>query len=382
MKYSTGLWNYYNIGDYDSDVMAKDFTDLGFNLVMSCEYDCEKHDKAEFIRHLDLLHERGMKVVVCDSRSVWTRLTKFGEEKFKSGMKAAVEDFGSHPAVYGFHVGDEPSGSQMEDMIRAYKLVKAAAPNLHPFVNFLPIWREDNFKDTLGVEPDRYGELLDDVVERAGIEIMCYDYYGQCAYFDRDDYTELYFENLRVFGEVARKHNIPLFTTLLSVGHWSMRCPNEDDIRWQISTAVASGAVGILWFFVYERNHPDGSFRVPPIDLFNERTETFGWLSRQNRTFMKFFAPQLEDYEYVDTFAVGRDYGGFKRWQEGDCGIKKFEWIVNENAPLVLARFRNGDKERYVLVNCEREYPVKINVVREKGNVGKWMAAGQLEIFD
>ncbi|MFR6640694.1 MAG: hypothetical protein ACLUSP_04700 [Christensenellales bacterium] len=153
MKYATGLWNYYNTGEYDPEVMAKDFADLGFNLVMSCEYDPEKHDKAEFLRHLDLLSERNMKVIVCDARARWTRLTERGEEEFIKGMNAAAADFAAHPAVYGFHVGDEPGAKQMPDMIKAYKLVKAAAPHLHPFVNFLPIWKEPNFKEWLGVEP-------------------------------------------------------------------------------------------------------------------------------------------------------------------------------------------------------------------------------------
>ncbi len=382
MKYVTGLWNYYNTGEYDPVVMAKDFTDLGFNLVMSCEYDPEKYDKAEFLRHLDLLGERNMKVIVCDARAGWARLTERGEEEFVKGMAEAAIDFASHPAVYGFHIGDEPSAKHMPDMIKAYKLVKAAAPELHPFVNFLPIWKEPNFGEWLGVEPEEYGELLDKIVKEAGIEMLCYDYYGQCAYFDRDEYTEIYFENLRVFGEVARKNGIPLFTTLLSVGHWSLRPPTEDDIRWQISTAVASGVTGILWFFVYERNRPDGSFRVPPVDLFNERTETFGWLSRENRTFMKFFAPELEDYEYKRTYSVGRDYGGFQRYKSGDEGIDDIMFIVNPEAPVLLAVFEGEKGRRFMLVNCHREFPVKLCVKKEKGGLTGWFATGQLRIFD
>lgn len=382
MKYATGLWNYYNTGEYDPEVMAKDFADLGFNLVMSCEYDPEKHDKAEFLRHLDLLSERNMKVIVCDARVRWTRLTERGEEEFIKGMNAAAADFAAHPAVYGFHVGDEPGAKQMPDMIKAYKLVKAAAPHLHPFVNFLPIWKEPNFKEWLGVEPEKYGELLDKIVKEAGIEMLCYDYYGQCAYFDRDEYTELYFENLRVFGEVARKNGIPFFTTLLSVGHWSLRPPTEDDIRWQISTATAAGVTGILWFFVYERNRPDGSFRVPPIDLFNERTETFGWLSRENRTFMKFFAPALEDYDYVKTYAVGREYGGFPVFKPGDEGIDKIEFIITPEAPTLLAVFAGKKGKRFMLVNGHRELPVKIKVSRENDGFTDWLAPGQLKIFD
>lgn len=386
MKYKMGLWNYYAIGGYDVETMAQDFTDLGFNFVMSCDYNPDApdfHEKGLFLHHLDLLHERNMKVIVCDARTGWNRLTTQGEEAFLKGVKQAVEDFGSHPAVYGFHIGDEPNGKQMDDMIKAFKIVKAAAPHLYPFVNFLPLFaKDDYFEQVLGVPHDKYGELIDRVVKEAGIELLCYDFYRQCTYFNQEQGEKDYFENLRLFGEIAKRNDIPFFTTLLSVGHWNYRIPDEDDIRWQISTAVASGVTGILWFYVYARNKPEESFRNQPVDLFNMRTETFGRLARQNRIFMEFCANQLEDYEYVDTYAVGKEYGGFKAWTKGDFGIDEIELTDGTSAPLLLARFHGDKGYRFVIVNCERKMPAKIKVVKKEGGLNRWFAPGQMAIFD
>lgn len=381
-KYKMGLWNYVNTGVLAPEAAVRDWEDLAFNLVMSFEFDPEKHDKKEFIKSLDLCAEKNMKVIVCDKRTYWHNLTKNGEEIFRKEVDEAVCDFGAHPAVFGFHVGDEPSGKQMDDMIKAYKIVKAAAPNLSPFVNFLPIWEEDNFKDTLGVEPEGYKDLLNRVVKEAKIEMLCYDYYGQCAYFDRQANENIYFKNLKIFGEVARENNIPLFTTLLSVGHWSLRCPTEDDIKWQISTSVAMGVTGILWFFIYERTL-DGSFRVPPVDLFWERTETFSWLSRQNRTFMRFHAPLLEDSEYDKTYALDIPYADLPLF-DGGYGIEKVERVVNGEAPLILTHFK-GKQERLVLVNADRNYPVRVRITFSKECAFKsfdtWMAPGQMNVI-
>lgn len=381
-KYKMGLWNYVQTGVIKPEAAVKDWEDLAFNLVMSFEYDSEKHDKKEFIKGLDLCAQKNIKVIVCDKRTGWSTYTKEGEESFRYGVDEAVKDFANHPAVSGFHIGDEPSGSQMADMIKAYKIVKSAAPHLSPFVNFLPVWEEDNFKDTLGVEPDGYKDLLDRVVKEAGLEMLCYDYYGQCAYFEKEKSEALYFKNLRVFGEVARENNIPLFTTLLSVGHWSLRCPTEDDIKWQISTSVAMGVTGILWFFIYERTL-DGSYRLPPVDLFWERTQTFNSLSRQNRIFMRYNAPLLENTEYDQAFAVGIPYAGLPLFG-GGYGIEKIERIINEKAPLILSRFK-GEEDKFVLVNADRDYPVKLRISfsedSDKKTYEVWMAPGQMDII-
>lgn len=381
-KYNMGLWNYVQTGVINPEAAVKDWEDLAFNLVMSFEYDCEKHDKKEFIKGLDLCAQKNMKVIVCDKRTLWSTYIRAGEEHFRQGVSEAVKDFGNHPAVFGFHIGDEPSGSQMADMIKSYKIVKSVAPHLSPFVNFLPLWEEDNFKDILGVEPEGYKDLLNRVVKEAGIELLCYDYYGQCAYFDKEYNEALYFKNLRVFGEVARENNIPLFTTLLSVGHWSLRCPTEDDIKWQISTSVAMGVTGIFWFFIYERTL-DGSYRLPPVDLFWERTQTFNSLSRQNRIFMRYNAPILENTEYDQAYAVGIPYAGLPLFT-GGYGIEKIERVINDKAPLILSHFK-GDEDKLVLVNADREYPVKLRISFSEGSDKTtnevWIASGQMNII-
>lgn len=381
-KYQMGLWNYVSTGVLSPETAVKDWEDLAFNLVMSFEYDPAKHRKEDFIECLDLCQKKGMKVIVCDSRTRWHNLTRQGEEIFRKEAADAAADFASHPAVFGFHVGDEPCATAMDDMIKAYKIVKAAAPHLSPFVNFLPLWEEDNFKDVLGVEPGGYKELLDYVVKEAKIEMLCYDYYGQCAYFERKKSEELYFRNLKMFGEVARENGIPLFTSLLSVGHWSLRCPTEDDLKWQISTAVSMGVTGILWFFVYERTL-DGSYRLAPVDLFWERTQTFSALSRQNRIFMRYLAPLLENTEYDATYALDIPYAGLPLFK-GGYGVEKTERVVNRNAPLILAHFK-GKEDKLVLVNADRNEPVRVRMTfsaeKAEKSFDAWLAPGQMNII-
>lgn len=383
-KYQMSFWNYVHTGVLNPKEAVADWQALGMNLATSFHYDPTKHKKKDFLKMLNECKKRNIQVIVCDKRTDFVTIRKIGKEAFEENVKQAVRDFGSHPATFGFHVGDEPNKAGMEDMIFAYKTVKKYAPHLKHFVNLLPIWHDDGFEKSFGFPPSGYKAYLDEIVKEAGLDILSYDCYAQCCYFEQDKYQDVYLENLKVFGEVARENNIPLYTSLLSVGHWSLRCPNEDDFRWQLSTATAMGCTGFLWFFIYERFY-DNNFRVPPIDLFWEKTETFEWLSRQNRIFMRFIAPQLQDYTWESVKTLNTTVCDLPQFEDGDYGVKKIQLAVNETAPLMIANFKGEKDNRVVIVNLERQLPTSITVTVKNGDAEwkhrQWLAAGQILTF-
>ena len=45
---------------------------------------------------LDACKKRGMKTILCDSRTHWKVLTEKGEKAYEEGVKRAVADFGNH----------------------------------------------------------------------------------------------------------------------------------------------------------------------------------------------------------------------------------------------------------------------------------------------
>jgi hypothetical protein len=199
------------------------------------------------------------------------------------------------------------------------------------------------------------------------------------------------------------------WTTLLSVGHFRYRCPREDDLRWQVNTAAAHGAKGLLWFFFYMRE-PHDNYRVAPIDEHGERTETYQWLSRVNRTFLKWHAPVLLECELVHSSHVGKAWGG---WPAFDGSGRTAKAGSSAGTPLVISEFKHGNGSDYVAVvnNSQRDSTQAEIVVRghkpnlhrvgwlaressltdstghgaEHGadyiKVQRWLAPGQMELF-
>ena len=388
-----GFWNYVPTGDIDNKQAVADWETMGFNLPFSWDYDEEKHDKKEFLSMLDECAKRNMKVIVSDARTLWKNLTEKGEEEYIKGVERAIKDFGAHSAVFGFHIGDEPTKEQMPDMIKAYRIVKEKAPKLSPFINHLPYW--EDFADKKAY--DEHVAFLDDVVKQSKAETLCYDYYGQMGVNDGERLVDLYFKNLNLFGEVARKNNIPLWTTLLSTAHYNSKKLTEEDIVWQLNTAIAHGCTGLLWFYVYFGSLVNGSYRDYAIYNYEEKCEyndMFKYLSRSNRALLRYVTPILNNCVFDCVRHINKSFGYTPLFTKDEFEIKNIEIIVNFDAPLIVSRFINSQngKPVYFIVNNDREKPTKINIEYKDGAVtdthGRlqapdgWLAPGQATIIE
>ena len=391
-RYYTSFWNYVKTGEIENESAADDWKKMGINLPMSWEYIDGVSDKKSFLGMLDACKKRGMKTILCDSRTHWKVLTEKGEKAYEEGVKRAVADFGNHPAAFGFHIGDEPNKTQMPDMIKAYKIVKKAAPHLSPFVNFLPYWEDYADEESFTA----HIAYMDGVAKEAGLEMICYDYYGQMATNESERLIDLYFKNLNAFRQIAERNHIPLWTTLLSTAHYNSKTITEDDIMWQIATAAAHGCTGIFWFYVYFRNLVNGSYRNYPIANYSEEKEygdVFYYLSRQNRIFLKHYASRLEGFCLSAVRHFNVSYGFTKLFKKGEFEIEDVNIIVNKEAPLIISRFVNdGGQVKYVIVNNDREKSVKAKFFY-KGNYSEaqvnrmqlpdlWLGAGQMAVID
>lgn len=333
-KYPIGFWNYTPAGLlHAADV--KDWADLGMTLAHSPEY-APGMDKEAMLEILDACAERGIKVIVCDHQRAGWGGASTDPEGYKAKFREALEDFGHHPAVMGFHIGDEPwSDDAFADCIAAHRIQLEMAPHLTPFLNFLPYW-EGQEKDVL--KAPTFAAWAEEFTAKSNLRILCYDCYSQMNPGHEGFHT--YFQNLYKFSEAAHAAGTIPWTTLLSVGHFRYRCPKEDDLRWQLNTAVASGMKGILWFFIYMRN-PAGNYRIAPIDEFGERTETFTWLSRVNRHFLHQFGDFFNTADHKITYHIGKAYGGYSLY--------------------------NGQEETILSVTCDQELDGVIGFFEKEG---------------
>lgn len=286
-KYPISFWSYTNLkehGSHFTEAEIESWADAGFTVPQTPTCDpADPAQKAQMLRILDWIGKHGMKAIVCDPRAYW-RAGPNGPgalpPDYAEQFRAAVKDFGGHPAVFGFHVGDEPDADAKKTFFEACRIQKEIAPKLHPYANLLPWF--PGIEKRAGT--DTWQHYLDEFAKEARPDLFSYDCYVQMN--PGESGWAIYFENLRLYREAALRNGIPFWNTLLSVGHFHYRVPNEDEIRWQFNTTVASGAQGVLWFFYYMRQ-PEANYRLSPIDEHWNRTPTYDYIRRVQKSFQR-----------------------------------------------------------------------------------------------
>ena len=339
LRFPIGFWNYVPITLQDASAV-KDWADAGMTLTMGPDFG--QGDEAAMHRILAAAAAADIRVILCHADGTADALRAKGEDRYRAGLERAMAPFRGHPAVYGFFVGDEPGTAEFESFCLATRIQKELAPEWTPFGNLLPwYW---GMEERVGFA--RWPDYLDAYVGESGSPLLSYDYYAHL----RDDPAGQkdgingFFRNLREFGEAARRHGIPFWTTVLAQGDVDVRVPTEDDFRWQLNAAVAHGARGILYYFMYMRK-PHRACRVSPIDEHYERTETFERMSRVNRTFLKWQAPVVQELEFARASHFNAAYGG---WPEFDG--KGLAAEVTSSVPLILSEFRHRDGRDFLMI--------------------------------
>lgn len=333
-SFPMGAWVYRDLNQVTKKDID-DWRDCGLTLTFSPNYDPEKHDKQKMLDIMDYCYECGIRLIVCDRRARWGKAAEEPEE-YKKRFQEAYNDFGKHKATWGFHVGDEPSLDAAPNVVKAYEIQLEVAPELVPFINYFPFY-----------EP-RIDDIAKAIFPNIEMKHMCYDYYAQMVKGQKPDG---YFKQLKKFKEHADKYGVPLWTTLLSMGHWAYEEPNRNDFIWQISTAVASGCEGLLWFHFYTQK-ASANYRNGPINKFGERSLTYINMSEAIREFHLVHGEHFSHLKLVKSYHVGEAFGGYDLFKEGDSDvILKVEDVRNHN-PLILSFFKDENGDDYFAVVC------------------------------
>ena len=343
-KFSLGFWNYAYL-DIIGDAPVKDWIECGMNLCLSPTFRPGIDKPEDMIALLDECREKGVQLILADPRCGWTGAST-DPEAYKIRFLEMLEDFGRHPAVYGYYVGDEPSAKYMADAMAAIRIQKELSPEKIPFINFLSYWDGVEERYLGGMDFD---EWIDDFIKKTGLSQISYDRYSQMNPPDAvESGIDTYFKSLNRMMAAAKRNGIPLWVTNLSVGHLNFRCPNEDDFRWQLNTSVAGGAKCVWWFFFYMRLCRV-NYRLAPIDEHIERTETYTWLSRVQRSFQQQFGALFAQLEHDETLHCGHAYGGYPLL-ERKCHPLINEVICDHNLPSMVSFFHLEDGTKYMAI--------------------------------
>lgn len=399
-----GFWNYAGI-ERQSAENVKEWKEMGMTVAMSPYYyeDSKPEYKKKMLGILDECHKNGIKVIVRDARTFFDYMEKNGEEAYRKAFKKAYNDFGKHPAVLGFHVGDEPNAKQMPYYFKCMKIQKDIAPELSPYFNLLPFLGSD--LSWAGYEMKSVEEFTDYIMENCPAQLFALDCYSQInGEKNTKEGIDKYFKLINTYYKAAAKYKIPFYMTCLSVPHFNYRKPDMDDIRWQLNTSFAHGAKGVLWFYIYEMTK-ETNYRDAPINMFGDKNQIYRDLSYENRKFHRFYDKTAAEIELIQAYHIYKSYGDTPLFEGNDIVSKV---TSDQEQPAILSFFSDNyicvvnnsqDKNSRVKVfftdkvrsvkgyfdnGEEKEVFAEHCAYFEKENntaLCFWLAPGQMEIF-
>ena len=335
-QYPISFWGAGRWSDLTNEKVDT-WCDLGITLAMM---PCKLDEKDKVLGVLDHAATRGLKVILEDPRANWAVINRDGEDAYRAGMAEAIRDFGKHPAMYGFYIGDEPNGKNIDNALLACRINREMAPHLTAYLNLLP-WLSW-IGPSLGTE--EYGPYLDRVAREGQSALISYDCYMQML-DDKEEGWRDYFNNLREHYEASKRNGVPFMNIVLSCGHYAYRCPSKDDMLWQLTTSVAHGASAVSWFVIELTDVPD-NYRNPPINQLGDRTEQFGWLREVNCVFNNYCGRVINTLTIDTCYHVGTAYGGMPMFEPFDSILE----ITSGVTPLIVSGFHNEAGEKFYMV--------------------------------
>ena len=339
----------YWCGPTLTDAVAEQMVQGGFNLVWCSEQEldvAQRHGLRAQLRH-DLLHP-----------------TTLEDETRRVELDRLIERVRRHPALYCYHVGDEPSVLQFPAVGKMVKYLAERDPSHMAYVNLFPTYASSGQLATSGDMVTAYDQYLTEYCKVVKPALISYDHYQFMRESDRKDY----FLNLAMIGRAAQTAQVP-FMNIVQASSWDplVRVPNVDEVRYLVFTTVAYGAEGISYYIYCCVNH-DGGIARPD----GTPTELYHALKIYNPMFTA-IAKQLQPLRSLGVYHTTLREPGCEALPSAAVFRVEGGKTGPEARGFLLGMFGAGDRATHVVV---------VNLDYASRDVATVIGPGALEVFD
>ena len=229
----------YWAGPSLTDAVAPQMVEGGFNLVW-----CGSE------KELDVAHHHGLRGLLTSGLLASGSLDDPNRREQLDALLARVS---RHPALYAYHLIDEPSASQFPSLGKLVAYLRQRDPWHLAYINLFPTYATNQQLGTEGDVVAAYQEHLRRYTEQVKPSLISYDHYQFRLKGDGDQY----FLNLAMIRRAAQEAGVP-FLNIVQACTWApdtMRIPNADELRYLVYSTLAYGAQGISYYVYACANH-------------------------------------------------------------------------------------------------------------------------------
>jgi hypothetical protein len=341
----------YWAGPPMTDATAKQMAEGGFNLVW-CSTEKE----------LDTAHRHRLRGLLTDGLLAPATLD---DPKRREQLDTLIARVRQHPALYTYHIIDEPNAAQFPALGRLVAYLRERDPAHLAYINLFPTYASNEQLGTKGDVITAYREHLRLFVEQVKPALISYDHYQ----FELNGDKDQYFLNLALIRRAAQDAGLP-FLNIVQACTWApeqMRIPNTNELRFLVFTTLAYGAPAIS-YYVYA--HPGHHGSIANLD------GTPGPLYHALKTYNREFVAIAKELQPLRSLAVHhtalRERGCEPLPADAPFRLKQAT-SADHPRGLLLGSFGAKDKPSHVVV-VNLDYTTSVNTVL--------VGPSELEIFD
>ncbi len=296
-------------------------------------------------QRLDLCEQLGLKALVRDDRISWQMTA---EDNWRETIAEIVADYGSHPALYGYFLKDEPNYQHFEALGEISREFEKQDPAHLAYINLFPTYAR---VQQLGTPT--YEDHLDKFLSIVKPRVLSYDHY--CLLRDggiRPDY----FENLSLIREYGLRYGVSPWNVILSVAYPAYRDPTEAEMRWQVYTSLAYGMKGIVYFTYWTKHELAAQEHFAIVDNHGKPARLYSIVSQLNAE-MRALGKTLLGLTSTGVYHTGEVPAGGTRLGT-DAMVR-----LPDGMPLLIGFFKDADGADFAMVvNRDYEEPVEFEV--------------------
>ncbi len=208
---------------------------------------------------LEYCHVHGVRCTIEDPRMQKAKRLGEGWEKIIADI---VNDYKEHPALFNYHVTDEPNNADFPMLKKISDKLLELDPAHEPYINLFP-----NYASPEQLGAPTYRDHVEEFIRQVNPTLVSYDHYHFCkgTKIEQHEFTNErdrmiyenaflavnragFFDNIEVIRELSLAHGLPYMVIVLLVEHGSYRYLTEAELRWEVFQSLAYGSSRISYF--------------------------------------------------------------------------------------------------------------------------------------
>ena len=337
----------YNNKDLITDKSYRILKESGINCIYALYEQFPDYEKEAF-RALDYCLKYGIRYLVRDKNCQLGKLD-LDTEYFQTYIR--------HPACAGVLYADEPGMENFKEIRVAWQEFRKRTEDKMFYLNLLPVYAQNaQFERgaaawTSGGErgtKEEYARYIESYLSDVEPEYISYDYYPMEG--DYPNIKDDHFWQLSYIRKKTQERKIP-FYCFIQCCTWerrTVRNPLENEILWQVSSAILYGCKGIQYFTFlnpYEEALEGAQFFGNLMDNEGNPTEKLNAVKRIN-AHLTAIGTDVVEAEQMGVMGEGERCGVPR-----EDILKYFPPLVYVAPPCLAGCFRAGEDRLYYVMN-------------------------------